>query len=80
MMPKPRKPVKPAKPVKNRFEAIKTVKLVNTSFQGLEVFIKDGRGFKSYWLSPGSSIDVLEKDIPEISYNLIKKRMLSIVK
>lgn len=57
-----------------------TVKLKNTSFQGLEIFIKDGRDFKSFWLTPGSYVEVLERDIPQISRNLIRKRMLSIVK
>ena len=56
------------------------VSIKNTSFQGLEIFVKEGSGFLSYWLEPKASVQVKESSITEVIKNLTRKRMISISK
>lgn len=56
------------------------VSVKNISFQGLEIFVKEGSGFISFWLEPKSSVVVKESQLTEVTKNLIRKRMISISK
>lgn len=56
------------------------VSVKNISFQGLEIFVKDGSGFKGLWLEPKTSVVITESQITEVVKNLIRKRMISISK
>lgn len=56
------------------------VSVKNISFQGLEIFVKEGSGFIGLWLEPKTSVVIAESQITEVVKNLIRKRMISISK
>jgi hypothetical protein len=54
------------------------VRVVNTSFQGLEILLKKGSSFEGYWLEPKASVITFEKNITDVVKNLNRKKMISI--